>query len=418
MRTTHRFSRGVSMVEAMVALAVMAFGMLAVVGVQSTLRLNADIAKQRSEATRLAQEKLDEWRSFTVIDTVPPAGQSAWTAIANDVSTVNGSNADYEVQREVVTTVDPPAKVIRVTVRWADRAATANEKNQSVVLASTIAAAAPGLSGTLAVRPGTAAVAPVRRPFKRHPSIPVMARDLGGSSAFVLPFRPWTVIVFNNVTGVVTGICNLNYDTSNDTVSSDDVESCANNTVGQLLSGFVRFQPRTDGADLTAADVEDPPGPALNLRMRLTLTSSGHPQLPSCFDEANSYSVGGGSLPSVAYFCVIHSNPEVTWSGISTVEARSGFGTPDWVITDDESPEPPGSAQRYRICRYTIASSDSQTVPNADHPRNYSGVGGNLTNQNFVAIRSVKHCPTDVPANPATGDLVNSNTLQHQPSPS
>lgn len=37
MQKTHRFSRGVSLVEAMVALAVMAFGMLAVVGVQSTL---------------------------------------------------------------------------------------------------------------------------------------------------------------------------------------------------------------------------------------------------------------------------------------------------------------------------------------------------------------------------------------------
>ena len=159
MRTTHKFSRGVSMVEAMVALAVMAFGMLAVVGVQSTLRLNADIAKQRSEATRIAQEKLDEWRSFTVIDTVPPPGQTAWSAIANDVSTVPGSNATYEVRREVVVTADPPAKVVRVTVSWSDRAAAdANDKNQRVVLASSIAAAAPGLSGTLAVRPGTASV--------------------------------------------------------------------------------------------------------------------------------------------------------------------------------------------------------------------------------------------------------------------
>ena len=53
-----------------------------------------------------------------------------------------------------------------------------------------------------------------------------------------------------------------------------------------------------------------------------------------------------------------------------------------------------------------------------DHPRNYVNVSGNLTNQNFVVIRSVKQCPTDVPADPAAGDLVNSNTLQHQPAPS
>jgi len=42
---------------------------------------------------------------------------------------------------------------------------------------------------------------------------------------------------------------------------------------------------------------------------------------------------------------------------------------------------------------------------------------GNLTNQNFVVISARKHCPTDVPADPANGDLVNSNTLQHQPRP-
>ena len=290
MRTNHRFSRGVSMVEAMVALAVMAFGMLTVVGVQSTLRLNADVAKQRSEATRLAQEKLDEWRTFTVIDTVPPAGQTAWNAIANDVSTVNGSNATYEVRREVVATADPPTKVVRVTVSWSDRAAAdANDKNQRVMLSSSIAAAAPALSGTLAVRPGIASVAPVRRPFKRHPTIPVLARDLGnGQSAFVPPFRPWVVIVFNNVTGVVTGVCDLNYDTSNDTITNNEVEQCSNTTEGQLLSGFVRFQRQDGPGDLTAADVEDPPGPALNLRMLISLTSLDHSLAPFCIDDANS----------------------------------------------------------------------------------------------------------------------------------
>jgi Tfp pilus assembly protein PilV len=59
MRLHRTHSRGVSLVEAMVALAVMAFGMLAEVGVQTTLRLNADVAKQRSEATRIAQETLE-----------------------------------------------------------------------------------------------------------------------------------------------------------------------------------------------------------------------------------------------------------------------------------------------------------------------------------------------------------------------
>ncbi len=50
-----------------------------------------------------------------------------------------------------------------------------------------------------------------------------------------------------------------------------------------------------------------------------------------------------------------------------------------------------------------------------------------LTNQNFLVIRAGNDlgdgsgtaftCPTDVPADPATGDFVNSNTLPHQPPP-
>src|SRR5262245_56736498 len=149
------------------------------------------------------------------------------------------------------------------------------------MLASSIAAAAPGLSGTLAVRPGTAPVAPVRRPLKRHPTIPPQARDFGSTSAFVPPqVNPHIVIVFNNVTGVVIGVCNFNYNTSNDTITIDQIQSCINTTTGQLLSGFIRFQQRAGGSDLTAADVEDPPGPAMNLRLNISLTSSGHPQSP------------------------------------------------------------------------------------------------------------------------------------------
>jgi Tfp pilus assembly protein PilV len=409
-----RQTRGVSLVEAMVALAVMAFGMLAVVGVQSTLRLNADIAKQRSEATRIAQKEIEELRSFPAIEGM---GGYDEAIVTGDLPPITGTNlnATYSVNRTVVTSADPPGKVLIVTVAWNDRAG----DRQTVVLKSAIAAAAPALSGTLAVRPGTAAVAPVRRPFGRHPSIPVQARDFGdGRSAFVPPFRPWTVLVFNNVTGLITGICDFSFgDQSfdNETITPSDVASCDNNTLAQLLSGFVRFVRPFSGPELTAADVEDPQGPALRLRMRLTLTSSGHPSGSFCMDDANYDTTFNGDLTFVTYFCVIKSNGSGRWSGITEVEAQathSDSGDINWQISDF------GTGARYRVCRYTSASSDSQLVPNSDHPRAYSSVGGNLTDQNFVVIPSVKHCPTDTAVNPSAGDFINSNTLQHQPDPS
>lgn len=419
MNRNPRLSRGVSLVEAMVALAIMGFGMLAVVGVQATMRLNADIAKQRSEATRIGQERMEALRAFTAIDT----GGNQYTAIASaGAQNVPGltTNTTYRISQAVVDYADPPSKALTVTVVWNDR----TDQAQQVVLRSVIAAAAPALSGTLAVRPGSAAGGPVRRPFSRHPTIPVLAKDFGtGRSAFVPPWQSRYVFVFNNITGVITGVCDFGFAGSgltNDTITPSDVATCDDNTQAQLLSGFVRFWRDTSGPDLTATDVEEPPGPALRLRMRLTLTSTGHPAGPFCIDDAGGWSVPlfNQSLLYVTYFCVVPSNTLALWSGTTEIEAQltnTVGGDIDWHISD--SPSGPGNESPFRICRYTPATSDSDAVANRDHPRNYTDVSGNLTDQNFVAIPQTKQCPTDVAANPSTGDLVNSNTLQHQPTP-
>jgi Tfp pilus assembly protein PilV len=411
----HNASRGVSLVEAMVALAVMAFGMLAVVGVQSTLRLNADIAKQRSEATRIGQEDLEKRRAFLAIDTADvPLGELAWAGIVQGTYNERpaNSNTTYTVQRTVNTYTDPPAKALSVEVSWHDRSG----QRQWVTLSTAIAAAAPALSGTLHVRPGTAAAGPVRRPFKRHPTIPANAKAFpDGRSAFVPPNHPRLVLVFNNVTGLITGVCDFGPESqgfTNDNIQPADVASCDNNTLAQLLTGFVRFWRDTGPSTLTAAQVEDPPGPALRIAMQLTLASSGHPFGSFCIDDANYDSTFSGQLLLGTYFCVIKSNSSGLWSGrteIQPLRTHIGSGDVDWQITDT------AGSNNYRVCRYTPASSDAQIVPNADHPRNYVDVSGNLTNQNFVVIPSEKQCPTDGPANPAANDLINSNTLPHQP---
>jgi Tfp pilus assembly protein PilV len=415
MRPTRHHARGVSLVEAMVALAVMAFGMLAVVGVQGTMRLNADIAKQRSEATRIAQEMIETQRAFTVIDST--AGQRAWSDISTSADTeVTGltTNTTYRVARSVLTFANPPAKALMVTVRWDDRTG----QPQQLTLSSAIAAAAPALSGTLGVRPGTASVAPVRRPYRRHPSIPVQARDFGTSSAWVPPYRPSIALVFNNLTGFIIGICNFGLtESSNETIAPADIQSCSNNTSAQLITGYVRFNRTTTGSDLLAADVENPPGPALRLVMRINLTSGGHPDTPFCADDADPYTTADGALQYASYFCVVYSNAAARWSGRTDVEPLTTYnaGVPlEWEISNDVSG---GGIERFRVCRYTPATSDAQAIPNPAHPRDYTNVIGNLTNQNFVVISSSKTCPADVPANPAAGDLVNSNTLQHQPTP-
>ena len=56
MRTHPRFrriARGIGIIEALVSLLVLALGMMSFAALQARLRLNSDVAKQRSEAVRL-----------------------------------------------------------------------------------------------------------------------------------------------------------------------------------------------------------------------------------------------------------------------------------------------------------------------------------------------------------------------------
>ena len=79
MRTRHRQlkQRGFSLIEALIALLVMAFGMLALAGMQASVSYGGDMAKQRGEAMRLAQERIEQMRSYTGLST----GAINWNGI-------------------------------------------------------------------------------------------------------------------------------------------------------------------------------------------------------------------------------------------------------------------------------------------------------------------------------------------------
>jgi len=174
-----RTQRGVSLVEALVALAVMAFGMLAIVGVQSTMRLNSDVSKQRSEAVRIAQETVENWRAYSVLDAT--AERAAYADLASQADTeVVGltTNTTFMLSRGVIDLPAQNQKAFQVDVSWADRAGTP----QRVTLNSVIALADPALTGALVTTPSGN---PSRRPRGRHAAVPLEAKDMGGGlSAF------------------------------------------------------------------------------------------------------------------------------------------------------------------------------------------------------------------------------------------
>ncbi|HRH89749.1 MAG TPA: hypothetical protein PLO41_23115 [Rubrivivax sp.] len=419
--------RGVSLIEAIVAMAVMAFGMVAIVGLQGTLRQNSDIAKQRSEAVRLAQAAIEDWRRFAQMGlaTPPDMGYTNIQTTAAEVISPDSDNRHNTTFTRTRTVTDVPGgKSIAVTVTWPDR--TRPDQNLSVTLSSIIARVDPALSGILSMNPGGGATLP---PLGRHHGIPQGALPAeGNKSVFKPPGSDGTMAwVFDNVTGVIVGVCNSLTAGQN---PPSDVSSCLDYTKpGVLLSGFVRFA--TGPNQPTATDAEHPTGTALNFDVTLALTSTGHPIPPVCY--ANAPTSASTTLISVPYHCVIFFNagPTLRWSGMSALAARPFlFDLPTdyvpWALADNAAD---ARASRFRVCRYTPATSDAQQIPNALHPRNYSNVGVNepLTNQNFLVIRAGDDpgdgtgtaftCPTDVPADPASGNFVNSNTLPHQPPP-
>ena len=384
---------GISLIEALVALAVMAFGVMGVAGLQVTMRQNADISKQRSEAVRIAQEAIETGRSFTVLSTPPMAGAGPVARTYEDIKTTAAStvigyttNTAYTVSSEVIdgTEVDPGAprvKTLRVTVAWADRSG----QMQSIQLNTSIAGVAPELAGSLSI---PANGTPTRQPHGRNVNVPVTAVDQpdGVTSVFTPPGAPAVRWIFNNASGVITSICNPS-------------EICTD-TTAFLLSGYVRFA--TDDTAPTPAQAENPPSSAFELNLQVNLTAPG-PQTIACYTQ---------TLPAyVAYYCAlpVTSAPPYQWSGRSVLVSDAGH-----PIASDAADSATG---HYKVCRYTPVQGNTSPNGNIDHPLDYSGVLGPLSQQNFLLIRAGNGatsfaCPGDDPSTP----YVNGNTWPHQPS--
>jgi hypothetical protein len=378
--------------------------------------LNSDIARQRTEANRLAEGEIEKLRAFTVVPQT--ANQLAWADLATvalvDVVDLAGVNTTFQIKRTVLTQGDPALKIITVEVVWQDRGG----DSSSVVLETAVGASEPILSGLLGFAPTvTAASAGVGG---RSRTIPAGAKDLGDGTSVLKPFSNSTVAwVFNNSTGMITRTCSVSTSSPTNSLVVDDVRVCDNNDMAQLVAGVVRFNSAINH-DLVAADAEPASAndPQLNLDMAVNLTSSGHSRAAQCFDDAPTNTALRALNSFVTYYCVIYVNTSKTWSGMTYIIPRAFLdtGSSNWEF--DKSKD----RDKYRACRYTPAVSDSVTpaIANTDHPRSYKDISGNLLFQNFLIIRAGNdddrklRCPTDVAADPANRDFVDTNTLLHQ----
>jgi len=370
-----RRQRGVSLIEALVALAVMSIGMLGLVSLQTSLRGTSDVAKQRSEAVRLAQKEIEGWRAFMVMDATNGVAAYADLEAGTTTATVTGANATF-TRENIVTELDEPrrGKALTVNVSWTDR----NNETHNVRLATTVAGIAPELAATMTV-PGDGDQ--LRQPLGRKRGIPLQAKELGGgNSGYMPPGSPGVAWIFNNITGLIT-VCTTTAVTTGDLIYDDDTATTDNVTCGTskaiLLSGFVRYAVTTIAP--TAADAKNPattpPNPAPLPTVTFTNTPGGS---VTCAREN-----GTSGSPYTAYYCAVPvfviPNVTPTWTGSLKF---SGLPFPAAGPTNATNDSP----SNRRVCRYFELADDTATTTVNEGDGIYSMVSEPQMNQNYLVI--------------------------------
>lgn len=350
-----RRQSGFTLIEALIALLVMAFGMMALAGMQTSFSRNADLAKQRTEAMRLAQQRIEGLRTIT--------NDAAWLALAGGTNNVS-TNADYTITATLGGANTDMWRAASVTVGWTDRAG----EGQQVRIDSVISRSDPAAAGYVANPLPQNTV--LRRPRDRHINIPIPAVNLGnGQSSYQL--SPTLAIVFSNLSGNVVLRCDH-------VVSSvSDLASGCTSIVALIVAGYVNGPALTHDGSSNA--------PTLPVGIDPTWISEPSPIPaggPVCaYTRATNQNDGTfvSAFENLAlfhyYLCVIpvdtSSDPDYVWSGTLRLA-----GVP--------------TNSNYYVCRYQYNSAASD---NARNVQPYVNVAGSIDNQNyFVRNDSSGNC--------------------------
>jgi prepilin-type N-terminal cleavage/methylation domain-containing protein len=114
-----RGEKGFTLLEVMIAIAILTFGILAVASMQTSYMYGNSVAKRLTEGTSWAGNKMEELLAIPDTDAQLSSGTHGPEIMVSGVSR-------YDVNWEVIDSVDPShpledAKLIIVTVTWRDK---------------------------------------------------------------------------------------------------------------------------------------------------------------------------------------------------------------------------------------------------------------------------------------------------------
>jgi type IV pilus modification protein PilV len=392
-----RRQRGFTLIEALIALLVMAFGMLALAGMQVQLSRNGDFAKQRAEALRLAQDRMERLRSYDGVAT----GTIQWNNLPVGAETFAGNtNTTFTVSAALAGTTANPHRPLTVTVTWPDRTGT----TQTLALSSVVAKTDPIDLGLVA-NP-LPLNQPLRRPKNRNINIPIPAIDLGGGQS-ATQFAADYAIVYSNNTGSIVQICNpgVANATATDINAAITAGTCAT-TVGYIVAGYVGRN--TSGGTAVSDAVFN----ALGINhSAVTRTNANATYGIRClFGNAIDQNTNA-TIPNFKYYlCVIPladpGSPGPRWSGtirLGGVNTGSNYVVCRYQYTQTDLDVNERNIQPYVDVNksideqnYYIINSNSASICTSSTVLNVTGVSAGVEHQNCRTTNAANHgtaCP-------------------------
>lgn len=349
-----RHQVGFTLLEAMVALLVVAFGMLALVGMQARLSHGSDVAMQRSVATRLAQDQIEAMRSF---DSTSGTAANSWSEVVKGgAKTSSIGNATYSLSWTVGGTNADKMRPVHASVTWIGRDVS---EPQSVTLDTVISKTSPSDSGLLAFPQPSI----TKRPRNRNINIPVPALDLGGGkSAYKIDST--LAVVFSNTSGYVVERC-TSLGTAVD--YTNGAAGCTSYNA-YIVAGYVSGSIGTDSST--------PTRPTGINTSPLSGWDNSDGKAVSCIYQVARNQNTDLVIPGYHYYlCVVPVTANGTWSGT----IRLG-GVP--------------TNASYKVCRFEYAKDDFTSM-NERNVQPYANVNASIDNQNYyIDTSTADSCPT------------------------